>query len=129
MNLDVLVHNSTGFIQVNLGNALPFITSLRPTAGVPYIYSLNYNFSTSTLTVFANGTNIGTFTRSSNILATVQAYLIALSSRDAFYYENVVYNNSLTTPQQQQIEGYLAWKWGLQSNLPANHPYVLFPPS
>ena len=27
-----------------------------------------------------------------------------------------------------QVEGYLAWKWGLQGNLPANHPYKLFPP-
>lgn len=23
----------------------------------------------------------------------------------------------------QQAEGYLAWKWGLQGNLPSNHPY------
>jgi hypothetical protein len=27
------------------------------------------------------------------------------------------------------VEGYLAWKWGLQGNLPPNHPYKLFPPS
>ena len=24
---------------------------------------------------------------------------------------------------RQRIEGYLAWKWGLTNNLPANHPY------
>lgn len=30
----------------------------------------------------------------------------------------------LTTSQQQQIEGYLAWKWGLQAQLPYNHPYA-----
>ena len=28
-----------------------------------------------------------------------------------------------TLEQDQQIEGYLAWKWGLQSSLPANHPF------
>ena len=37
--------------------------------------------------------------------------------------EIIVYINSLATLQRQQVEGYLAWKWGLQANLPANHPY------
>jgi len=37
--------------------------------------------------------------------------------------EILVYNNILTTGERQQVEGYLAWKWGLQSNLANNHPY------
>ena len=24
---------------------------------------------------------------------------------------------------EQLMEGYLAWKWGVQGSLPANHPY------
>jgi hypothetical protein len=24
---------------------------------------------------------------------------------------------------RQKIEGYLAWKWGIQASLPAAHPY------
>ena len=44
-------------------------------------------------------------------------------------YEVLIYNSYLSTPQRQQIEGYLAWKWGLQSSLPASHPYKLYPPS
>ena len=24
---------------------------------------------------------------------------------------------------RQQLEGYLAWKWGLEANLPVDHPY------
>ena len=38
-------------------------------------------------------------------------------------YEVIVYSFVLSQPQQYQIQGYLAWKWGLQANLPANHPY------
>jgi hypothetical protein len=34
------------------------------------------------------------------------------------------YNRLLSTTERQQIEGYLAWKWGLQASLPASHPYV-----
>jgi hypothetical protein len=37
--------------------------------------------------------------------------------------EILVYNNQLTASQRQQVEGYLAWKWGLQSSLPPSHPY------
>lgn len=32
-------------------------------------------------------------------------------------------NNTLGTSDRQKIEGYLAWKWGLQGSLPADHPY------
>jgi hypothetical protein len=41
--------------------------------------------------------------------------------------EIILYNSVLTTTQRQQIEGYLAWKWGLQKSLPSNHPFYLFP--
>jgi hypothetical protein len=37
--------------------------------------------------------------------------------------EAIVFNSALTTSQRQQVEGYLAQKWGLQANLPATHPY------
>lgn len=29
----------------------------------------------------------------------------------------------LSTEDRQRLEGYLAWKWGLAANLPADHPY------
>jgi hypothetical protein len=37
--------------------------------------------------------------------------------------EIVLYNVVLSTVNIQKIEGYLAWKWGLQANLPSGHPY------
>jgi hypothetical protein len=37
--------------------------------------------------------------------------------------EILIYTSSLTTTQRQQIEGYLAWKWGLNSSLSNTHPY------
>jgi hypothetical protein len=45
-----------------------------------------------------------------------------------FYYgymaEILVFSNVLTVADRQRIEGYLAWKWGLQSQLPTLHPYA-----
>jgi hypothetical protein len=34
-----------------------------------------------------------------------------------------------STSTRQRIEGYLAWKWGLTSNLPAGHPYKTIGPT
>jgi hypothetical protein len=42
--------------------------------------------------------------------------------------ELIVYNTALNTSQRQQVEGYLAWKWGLTGSLPANHPFKSVPP-
>jgi len=38
-------------------------------------------------------------------------------------YEVLVFNTVLTTTQRQAIEGYLAWKWGLQGSLSSTNPY------
>ena len=37
--------------------------------------------------------------------------------------EVIFTNAELSTTNRQLIEGYLAWKWGLQASLPAGHPY------
>lgn len=42
--------------------------------------------------------------------------------------EILIFHTTLTTNQRQQVEGYLAWKWGLQKSLISSHPYYLFPP-
>jgi hypothetical protein len=43
-------------------------------------------------------------------------------------YEVIVFNTILTSSQRQQVEGYLAWKWGLQGNLPETHAYKKIKP-
>jgi hypothetical protein len=47
----------------------------------------------------------------------------------ASIYEILVYNTDLTQAQRKRVEGYLAQKWGLQSSLPANHPYKTTAPT
>ena len=43
--------------------------------------------------------------------------------------EILIYNSVLSTADRQKVEGYLAWKWGIQTSLPSNHPYYSAPPS
>jgi hypothetical protein len=43
--------------------------------------------------------------------------------------EILVYNKVLTTAERQKVEGYLTWKWGLQTNLPAGHLHLSSSPT
>jgi hypothetical protein len=43
-------------------------------------------------------------------------------------WSELIFINGNSTGNQQKTEGYLAWKWGLQGNLPAGHPYKNSPP-
>jgi len=41
--------------------------------------------------------------------------------------EVAVYTSQLNTTDRQKVEGYLASKWGLQAQLPADHPFFMAP--
>jgi hypothetical protein len=42
--------------------------------------------------------------------------------------EIMMFNTEMTTPQRQQIEGYIGWKWGIARTLPTTHPFYKYPP-
>lgn len=42
--------------------------------------------------------------------------------------EIIIYNTELEDTERQRVEGYLAHKYGLTANLPADHPYKVDPP-
>lgn len=42
--------------------------------------------------------------------------------------EVIVYPGGVNSTQRSQIQGYLAWKWRLKSQLPPDHPFFLIPP-
>ena len=48
---------------------------------------------------------------------------------NANHAEHVFTTSVLSTEDRQKLEGYLAWKWGLEANLPAGHPYESTPPT
>jgi hypothetical protein len=43
--------------------------------------------------------------------------------------EVIAVDATLSITDRQKAEGYLAWKWGLEANLPAAHPFKNFPPT
>jgi hypothetical protein len=83
---------------------------------------------------FSGGTNtITTGTNSSTISLGSQIVRVGKSDNNevcnSFIGEIIYYTAVVSTTQRQEIEGYLAWKWGLKDSLPSSHPYKLFPPS
>lgn len=91
---------------------------------------------------WTNGT-LNTFNLASNVYTGLYSnypvnffflasYTSTIDGNRNFYgtiYEVLLYNTAITTAQRQQIEGYLAWKWGFRTSLIAGHPYGTIPPS
>jgi hypothetical protein len=51
-----------------------------------------------------------------------------LGSMRGYIYEMIAYNRTVAAEERQSIEGYLAWKWGIQDSLATTHPYYIAPP-
>jgi hypothetical protein len=101
-------------------NAFHNTTSVVTIAGVSYASS-----NGTSLPMVANG-NI------SNTVFTASTYQISTSRNigDVKTYdlgELIVYDGTLSLTDIQQVEGYLAWKWG--TTLPVGHPYRGLPPT
>ena len=86
-------------------------------------------------TIYANGTtSLSTVIPNVNqISSSTPVFIGKTASGGTTLYnsdiaEILCYKTTLLTSDRQTIEGYLAWKWGLQGNLPANHPYKNAPP-
>lgn len=47
----------------------------------------------------------------------------AIRSINGFISEVIIFNQYLLPATREKVEGYLAWRWGMQANLPELHPY------
>jgi hypothetical protein len=131
--------NNTGYVGIlrqSSTNIGPYRNGTYTQAVTPYSTRLMN-------TTYFDGTNQYTTTNGGTLSSnastgsfTVSAYRIANNTNsgdtaaaalNGFIGEILVYNRSLTLAQRQQVEGYLAWKWGLVVNLPADHPYKTTP--
>jgi fibronectin type 3 domain-containing protein len=64
--------------------------------------------------------------RIGNIRAELVANTYAFNGR---VFEIIEVSGIISASDRQKVEGYLAWKWGMQANLPADHPYNNAAPS
>ena len=74
------------------------------------------------------------FTTTSNTTAALSTSYLASDANNSWRFQGeigevVILQNKPTTGNRQNVEGYLAWKWGLVSSLPSGHPYKAAPPT
>ena len=109
----------------------PRLTGCTFTNNVRQIHVFNRN-ATVNMQFRLNGSlnNSGTFVTPANFdNIAYTAYLSASGSQvTGALQEAIYYSSDLGTQNIQTVEGYLAWKWGLQGSLPANHPWKKWPP-
>jgi len=118
--------------QLGAFRNLSDLSVIATTFGTPYVFSSVYTGSSNT--VYANGTAGTTVASSGNFGYTNYEIGGSFGEENVAVLNGLIgevlhYTTFLSDSQRQQVEGYLAWKWGLQGNLPPNHPYKLFPPS
>lgn len=108
------IHTGTTRTATNAGtlNTLSFYTILDTPTSFTAFKNGSVLTSTTTNVIYMSGNSQ---TARIGIWDTTFAGSIA---------ELIAYDAPLTTIQRQQIEGYLAWKWGLQTALPATHPFI-----
>lgn len=102
--------------------------TFNPTSS-PFLYSLNVTGAGGTASFTINGGSVSSNSVSPLSVASSGAgttidFSAVAGSPSYTLYEFINYDISLTTAQRQQVEGYLAWKWGLQASLPSTHPFA-----
>jgi hypothetical protein len=100
-------------------------TSTAVSANVTFLFASLYS-SGGSRTTFFNGTANGSDTPGVRVqpnTGNVVGSAPNVNNMDGYISEILVYNTALNTSQRQAIEGYLAWKWGLNGSLPITHPY------
>jgi hypothetical protein len=122
-------NNNTPTVMIGRNN--DFITVNIPAYDTPFIGQSSQNNGSQSIGL--NGTlspssgataNSGAFNISNFGVGTNADTNDTLAFHTGLIGEVIYYTAQLTTAQIQQVEGYLAWKWGLTANLPSGHPYL-----
>jgi len=119
-----------GFIQGGFGPNI--IMSGGPHAG-PSIYNAEFDRTIDGAVVGrVDGVNYGSSAYTSDLASPTQLAVLSdknqVNSIDGLIAELIIVNDT-SSDTRYRLEGYLAWKWGLQANLPPGHPYELGAPT
>ena len=139
---DFFTNISTGNFSRSIGNGTAY-TDYNTTSGsnftnvtTPSLYYANATAATGLLDAFnfatptdpSSGTLTGVYYGDTATAIYIGTRADSVTTLTASVAEVIVYSTTPSDQQRQQIEGYLAWKWGLVTNLPAGHPYKNYPP-
>ena len=116
----------------------PIITTSTAGVSTNTLFLAEAVNDTTNLTTYLNGTAGTPSNNGANAIAAGTFYSVGVYDDTAGYVGNywngniceiIVYSSDLTATERQRVEGYLAWKWGIQSSLPSTHTYYKYPPA
>jgi len=138
----IFANYSAGNFQLLFATSIPYATpwGLYNAASLdldPGSYTQNENTIISCVRTsgsfvgYTNGTTKNTVANIASVYAganTASVWTLGANTNNTEaglmdLYELIVIDGTVSTDTRQRIEGYLAHKWGLTANLPANHPY------
>jgi hypothetical protein len=123
-----------GTQELVAGNVAPY-TGFMPTNGTPYIFAARHTTSTASNYTSVNGNQLTSGTNqalTTGYLTGTDEYVIGIFfayARQFLMGDFLLYDGAIQESEIRQIEGYLAWKWGLRASLPTTHPFRNFPPA
>jgi titin len=129
-HFDIFNNSNNGLLSLNVGDSIQVSSTIDIITSPPIVVIISVLVST-TASMYVNGTLTGVNGAARGVLSLDEDLTWAISGR-AFLGsigEVIAYPTAVTDTERQKVEAYLAWKWGLQSNLPATNPWQLTPPS
>jgi hypothetical protein len=138
----LFINSDAGANIFRYGNGATVDVNVSSIVGGPKVVLLRKNRTTNSLWV--NGTELSnksvTFTYTNNqpqpwYVGGVAGSIINFYSDPGTdhmtggLYEILNFTSTLTSSDREKVEGYLAWKYGIQANLPVSHPYFSSPPT
>ena len=116
-------------VQFDPGQGCSVLPRSTGLANAWNICCAGYTSGSTTMTNYTVNGNIRSSWSSAAYSGTTPALTLYIGGSSGGNYDTntfaeiIHYNVSLTSTQRQQVEGYLAWKWGLQNTLSSSHPY------
>lgn len=111
---------------LNLDGGTLYDSAKIPSDGATDIWSLTRDGNDTSVIFRYNGStiyNVPTTTSSITDFVIGVDYFTPNPSQLDYLAEMCYYTYKMNTTEVEQMEGYLAWKWGLTANLPPTHPY------
>lgn len=128
------VSTAGGSQTLVIGGTAPY-NGTMPTDGTPFIFGGRHTTSTASNYMSINGSNLTPSTNqalTTGYTTETNEYVIGIFyayTRQFLMGDFILYDGAILDSEIRQLEGYLAWKWGLRTSLPTTHPYYTFPPA
>ena len=126
MNLHFVFRSSTNLALGFYANDLDYVsfTNYTGNPATEPAYLIQATYISGTRILYVNGNQVASDTNTTNLSSQVGALIGQYNGTyyNGFIGEICILNGAPNSTSRQQVEAYLAQKWGIRSSLPVGHP-------